>query len=123
MNLNKVIVMPEKVKNKLNSLINDRGYTLINDKNTYYIIASAGATRTGGYSINISSANIMKKTDKVILEVNTSYIKPHSKSILTQVISYPYDIKSFIYDGKITDLTVIEKLSTGEKQIYKYAIN
>lgn len=108
--LNKVADPPKKVVDVLNKLLNRQEYSLINDNGIYYIIATRGEMRTGGYSINIDSAKLTKDNNELTLEVNVSYVNPSKDSMVTQVITYPYDIRSFKYDGKITKVVIKTKV-------------
>lgn len=79
---------------------------LIDENGVYYIIATRGMTRTGGYIVIIQKAQIIKTSKDAILEVEVKYIDPSPDAIVTQAITYPYDIKNFTYDGKITQISV-----------------
>lgn len=96
----------ERVLSVVEAIKNYPAVRLIEENGVYYIIATRGMMRTGGYIVTIQKAQIIKTSKDTILEVEIKYTDPSLDAIVTQVITYPYDIKSFIYDGKITQLKV-----------------
>ncbi|UZQ83129.1 S-layer homology domain-containing protein [Thermoanaerobacter sp. RKWS2] len=97
---------PEKVSSAVEAIKNKPAVKLVEENGIYYVIATRGMMRTGGYIVNIQKAQIIKTSKDTILEVEVKYIDPSPDAIVTQVITYPYDIKSFTYDGKITQISV-----------------
>ncbi|MDI6605455.1 MAG: protease complex subunit PrcB family protein [Thermoanaerobacteraceae bacterium] len=103
-NLKSVTNPPERIIPVLNSIKNSQRIELIKDDNTYYIIATRGLMRTGGYMVNISDVQIVRSGGKTILEVDVIYKNPEPGSIVTQVFTNPYDIKSFTFNGEISEI-------------------
>ncbi|EIW00334.1 S-layer homology domain-containing protein [Thermoanaerobacter siderophilus] len=97
---------PEKVSSAVEAIKNKPAVKLVEENGIYYVIATRGMMRTGGYIVNIQKAQIIKTSKDTILEVEVKYIDPSPDAIVTQAITYPYDIKSFTYDGKITQISV-----------------
>ncbi|MGI1690876.1 S-layer homology domain-containing protein [Thermoanaerobacter uzonensis] len=97
---------PEKVLSAVEAIKNNPAVKLVEENGIYYVIATRGMMRTGGYIVNIQKAHIIKTPKDTILEVEVKYIDPSPDAIVTQAITYPYDIKSFTYDGKITQISV-----------------
>ncbi|MBE3591397.1 MAG: S-layer homology domain-containing protein [Thermoanaerobacter sp.] len=97
---------PEKVSSAVEAIKNKPAVKLVEENGIYYVIATRGMMRTGGYIVNIQNAQIIKTSKDTILEVEVKYIDPSPDAIVTQAITYPYDIKSFTYDGKITQISV-----------------
>ncbi|HHW57458.1 MAG TPA: protease complex subunit PrcB family protein [Clostridia bacterium] len=104
--LEKVTNPPQKILALVETIKENATVKLVEDKGIYYIIATRGKMRTSGYSINIEKAQIIKTLKDNILEIEIKYQDPAEDAILTQVITYPYDIKSFTYDGKITQINI-----------------
>ncbi|MDP9751496.1 S-layer homology domain-containing protein [Thermoanaerobacter pentosaceus] len=104
--LKKVTNPPEKVLSAVESIKDKPVVKLVKENGIFYIIATRGMMRTGGYIVNIQKAQITKASEEAILEVEVKYIDPSPDTIVIQAITYPYDIKSFTYDGKITQISV-----------------
>lgn len=103
-NLNNVENPPEKVNSLLNSIKNEQTVKLFKENGIYYIIATRGLMRTGGYTVDITNAQIEKRNNKTILNVNIVYKDPAENDIVSQAFTNPYIIKSFIYDGEISEI-------------------
>lgn len=108
--LTKVASLPQDVQNVLNKMTDRQAYSLVSSNGLYYIIATRGEMRTSGYSINIDDAKIINDSNEITLEVNVSYVNPPRGSYVSQVLTYPYDVKSFTYDGKITKAIIKTKV-------------
>lgn len=108
--LKKATTLPQNVQDVLNKMLDHQDYSLVNIDGLYYIIATRGEMRTSGYSININDAKIIKDSDDTTLEVNVSYVNPARDSYVSQVLTYPHDVKSFTYDGKITKVIINTKV-------------
>jgi hypothetical protein len=104
--LKKVTNPSQKIMSIVESIKSKPTVKLIDENGVYYIIATRGMTRTGGYIVIIQKAQIIKTSKDAILEVEVKYVDPSPDAIVTQAITYPYDIKSFTYDGKITQISV-----------------
>jgi len=62
-----------------------------NDK--IYVIVTRGQKPTGGYDIGIDKMKLIKEEDKTnTLVVYTVFTDPRPGDILTQVITYPYEV-------------------------------
>lgn len=62
-----------------------------NDK--IYVIVTRGQKPTGGYDIGIDKMKLVKEEDKTTtLVVYTVFTDPSPGDILTQVITYPYEV-------------------------------
>ncbi|WP_434654999.1 protease complex subunit PrcB family protein [Thermoanaerobacterium thermosaccharolyticum] len=109
--LTKAATLPQNVQDVLNKMMDRQDYSLVSSNGLYYIIATRGEMRTSGYSINIDDAKVIKDSDETTLEVNVSYVNPPRGSYVSQVLMYPYDVKSFTYDGKITKVIINTKVS------------
>ncbi|HBT49248.1 MAG: S-layer-like proteiny domain protein [Caldanaerobacter subterraneus] len=107
--LEKAISLPQNVLNLVESLKETQNVKLVEENGTYYIIATRGMMRTGGYSVSIEKAQIIKSANKTTLEVEIKYQNPSENAIVTQAITYPYDVKMFKYDGKIDDIKILYK--------------
>lgn len=121
--LNEVRNLPEKVAMTLERMKSVQNNTLIYEDGTYYIIATRGMMRTGGYIVNIKSANIIKNENGTTLEVEITYVDPIPGAPVIQVITNPYDIKSFKYSGNITNVVFKSNIASNMIRIDNSKVN
>lgn len=61
--------------------------------NEVYVIVTRGEKPTGGYDIDIVDMKLVKEDDETeTLVVYTSFTDPEPGDIVTQVITYPYEV-------------------------------
>lgn len=99
--------------------LSNENYKLIKDsKNSYYILAISGMKRSGGYEISIKNISMDKKNNSHVLNVEISKNNPDSMPCI-QMITYPYDIKSFKCEDKI-DYVIFK--DAAQNQIIKKSV-
>lgn len=121
--LNEVKNPPEKVAVALERMKNVQNNTLIYENGTYYIIATRGMMRTGGYTVNIKSAQIVKNENGTTLEVEVNYADPLPGALVIQAITNPYDIKSFRYGENITNVVFKSNIAPNMTRIDKSKVD
>lgn len=80
--LKKVTNPPQKVLSAVEAIKNKPAVKLVEENGVYYVIATRGMMRTGGYIINIQKAQITKTSKDTILEVEVKYVDPSPDAIL-----------------------------------------
>lgn len=99
-------IAPEDLLKKLNTHKDKEGYVCYVDTKSgyFYLAVMRGKTNTGGYGVNIKSANGLKGFIDVIVEE----VNPDINSVVTQAIDYPciiIKVKAPVYKINVKNIS------------------
>ncbi|TZE83137.1 S-layer homology domain-containing protein [Calorimonas adulescens] len=97
--------VPDGVINELEDIKEEGGYKAFKDGDTYYLLAAAGEKPTGGYSISIYGA---RSAEDGSISVFVTERSPKAGDMVTQVITYPYDIKVIKPAGEVKEIRFLD---------------
>ena len=87
--------LPDPIKKKIDTKRVSKGYEAYEYDDEIYLVAYMGRKNTGGYAIEIENVERYKVNSNYIVEATVVEKAPGKNSIVTQALTYPYDVVKF----------------------------
>ena len=102
--------LPKVIESKVESLKTSSGYKTYEYDGDIYLAAFMGKKNTGGYSISIDEVyKYYLGNGKYRVEAVVSKVEPDKDSIVTQAITYPYEVVKFDKFDKIEKVLFVDE--------------
>lgn len=102
--------LPKVIESKVESLKTSSGYKTYEYDGDIYLAAFMGKKNTGGYSISIDEVyKYYLGNGKYRIEAVVGKIEPDKDSIVTQAITYPYEVVKFDKFDKIEKVVFVDE--------------
>lgn len=101
--------LPTAIQDRVDSLKSGENYKAYRYNGYIYLIATRGEKNTGGYTINIGNVYRYQNDDNdYTLNVTVTTKNPSPSSIVTQVLTYPYDVARIKYFSGIDTVRFLD---------------
>ncbi|MGI5998680.1 MAG: S-layer homology domain-containing protein [Lutispora sp.] len=104
--------LPDAIKDKIDVKRVSKGYEAYEYDDEIYLVAYMGKKSTGGYAIEIEDVERYKVNSNYIVEATVVETKPGKGSIVTQALTYPYDVVKFNNFDKLGRIYFVDEEGT-----------
>lgn len=101
--------LPDPIKDKIDVKRISKGYEAYEYDDEIYLVAYMGKKNTGGYAIEIEDVQKYKVNSNYIVEATVVETEPGKNSIVTQALTYPYDVVKFENFDKLSRVYFVDE--------------